>query len=177
MFAVKGTAGAKVFGDEFVKYFKVIKNCGTAVNQGCMSKNVKDRFDGTGSSNDWDSWSNYYSFITADGSSIMLYGFAEVGINCGSTIYTGTGNMANVCGVFNVDVNGPGKGPNYLGRDIFVFFMTNGKGPALYPYGGKDSTSWWQNSSHCNYGYNLGTDKSGSYCAGRIIDEGWQMTY
>ena len=87
--------------------------------------------------------------------------------------------MAQLCGYVVIDVNGPTKGPNNYGRDIYYFWITNGKGAILYPLGGIDdnfnnTNHWWKTPSpnSCSSG-----DKSGLSCAGRVMEENWEMNY
>lgn len=89
---------------------------------------------------------------------------------------TQLGYMKQTCAAIAIDVNGM-KGPNRLGRDTFLFWITNGKGPLLYPEGGKDdgaSWGWWDGATKSCKG--TGTF-DGYSCAGRVIEENWQMTY
>jgi len=169
-------------GDELVKYFKVVKNCETTAGggpsiTGCLSR-ISDNYDGSSARGDGDSTS-YYRFITADGTGFLISNMQN---NCTLNYSTNkTYNTTQVCGAINVDVNGR-KGPNNKGMDVFVFYITNGKGPMLYPTGGVDdgcTSSWcgyWQDSSGnprtCYPG-----NKLGETCAGRIIEEGWEMNY
>lgn len=166
-------------GDEFVKYFKVAKDCGTALNQGCWSTVTNEYYDGSGTNENWD---NYvaYKFITADGMSFYIHNYAN---GCGGDWSTGaTRNMSQTCGYIRVDVNGPEKGPNYRGRDIFQFWITNGKGALLYPQCGIDdnyngTNNWWRNpSTEAIRGCHSGS-KGGWACSGRIMEENWEMNY
>ncbi len=88
-------------------------------------------------------------------------------------------------GCIYIDVNGV-KGPNTYGRDSFLFYL--GNEGILYPFGGADyavlfspdcgndnlesCSLYWKNSS---YGCTKSSDGSG--CAGRIMEEGWEMKY
>ncbi|MFA7657839.1 MAG: type II secretion system protein [Candidatus Gastranaerophilaceae bacterium] len=162
------SADAKTMGDKIAAYFNVAKNCDTTTS-GCFSNTIALNFDGTNTSSGYD-WTSYYRFITADGMSVFL----------GKTPYLGCSGSADsltkVCmASVYIDVNGLKK-PNAFGRDIFYFRIVNDNGPALYPVGGAKLT-YWKSNKLCNDGYNGGTNKSGSYCIGRIIDEGWQMSY
>ncbi|MFA7658644.1 MAG: type II secretion system protein [Candidatus Gastranaerophilaceae bacterium] len=161
------SADLHTMGDKIATYFKVVKNCDTTTS-GCFSDTVATTFDGTTPTSGNDSTS-YYRFITADGMSISL---ATPSISCSNS----TDALTKMC-MTNVyiDVNGLKK-PNALGRDIFRFVIDNDKGPALYPMGGA-KFNYWKTNNRCDYGYNGGTNKSGYYCPGRIIDEGWQMSY
>ena len=93
-----------------------------------------------------------------------------------------------MCGGLAVDVNG-NKGPNNYGRDEFWFYITNGRGPKLYPVGGLDdglNGSWTKAIISVAYGEEPTYYSSpvcskdnvkGALCAGRVIEEGWQMNY
>lgn len=161
------------FGDAVASYFKVGQNCQLNTGQGCGPSSVKINFDGSGTpSTSGDSASDFYRFVTLNNISIRMQSGNN---NCGSSF--GTNSMSAVCGVAYIDVNGPQKGPNYYGRDIFYFYITNGKGPLLYPYGGKDhintgTSYYWKDQNACTSG-----DPRGTFCAGRVIDEQWQMKY
>ena len=160
-------------GDEFVKYVKVIKNCGTNIMQECQSATTNRNYDGTGIDEDWH---GYYKVRTADGMSIFISNYRN---NCSADWSTTIlGYMTQVCGEILVDLNGPKK-PNNVGRDFFVFYITNGKGAFLYPTGGKDDNTagtnrWWNynNSNRCS-----SSNKNGTYCSGRVIENGWVMDY
>lgn len=162
-------------GTELVKYFKVIKNCGTAADKGCFAANTFNNYDNSGGTYPYDSGS-YYKFITANGMSFLVHSFAPDGgghIDCGWSFSSGvTGNLNQMCGYLFVDVNGL-KGPNTMGRDTFQFYITNGKGALLYPLGGADApTTWWKAQNYCTP-----TNKDGGACAARIMEEGWNMYY
>ena len=158
--------------EAIVKYFKVVKNCGQTADQGCLSDKVDLYYDGTANNSNYDmDGMGWYSFITADGISFAI----QMLDNGGTSLSKGvTNDMTKVHGQLIVDVNGPNKGPNYLGRDIFWFFITNGHGAKIYPVGGADD-GWfdtWQNQHACQQ-----INRDSHYCTGRIMDEGWQMKY
>jgi len=169
---------------ELKKHIKVAKDCGTSYDGSviCMSTAFSFNYDGTGGRNSWLSqFPGYYNFITADGFSISL---KNEGANC-SDNYSASGqsnlNVSKTCGQIIVDVNGL-KGPNNLGKDIFDFLITNGKGPALYPFGGSElidsaqtGGAWDDASGNPINCYEHSTD--GWYCAGRIMEQGWQIKY
>lgn len=99
--------------------------------------------------------------------------------NCVNFVtYSGTlGYMSQVCGFVMIDVNGL-KGPNCMGRDTFQFDISNGKGALIYPYGGMDqnfvgANLWWNGTTKSC----IDSNKSGQYCAGRVMEEGWEMNY
>ncbi len=99
-------------------------------------------------------------------------------MNTKTKLYNDVGNIF-------IDVNGV-KGPNVIGRDLFQFIV--GNDGMLYPYGGADYAIYesceYDNLESCdsywkNEGGEMACDK-GSYglgCAGRIMEEGWEMKY
>lgn len=159
-------------GDELVKYFSVARNCRTVANQGCWPTVTKTFYDGSGSTINYEGSSDY-KFVTADGTAFDFYSsMSGCGLNSGSGAI---GYMSQNCGLLDIDVNGK-KGPNFFGIDTFEFFITNGKGALLYPLGGIDTTTPWKTAAGVQtrcYSEN----KDGVYCAGRIMEEGWEMNY
>ena len=170
-------------GSELVKHFSLAKNCDTSINKGCWPALTNISYDGsfTGTNRTFDK-ELFYKFVTADGVSFAVGNYAG---NCETPGYsTGrTGHMSQTCGFLYIDVNGL-KSPNFIGRDTFMFWITNGRGAILYPHGGSDANwngsdvgdNWWRNSSNiprlC-----VVSSKIGTPCSGRIIEEGWQMNY
>lgn len=169
----------KTLGDEIVKYFTVVKNCSLATGQGCFSADTNYNYDGSNSVYDhFDTWTEY-KFVTADGIAFRLINYQN---NCGNSWSTGkANNMSQTCGYINIDVNGA-KGPNNYGKDTFWFFITNGKGPLLYPYGGIDdnhggTNNWWKDPANNTQIACYPSNKYGKPCTGRVMEEGWQMNY
>lgn len=176
---------SKSLGDELVRYFKVIKNCGIATGQGCFAANTNANYDGSSTTNyQWDNDDTRYKFITTDGMAFAVKNYANGNAaDCGnawSPATGGLGYMSQTCGIIIVDVNGS-KGPNNRGRDTFIFFITNGKGAILYPQGGIDDnfsgTYYWWNDNNDNKCSSSGTSKYGVYCPGRVMENGWVMDY
>lgn len=165
-----------IFGNEIVKYFKVVKNCGIEKNKGCGISTYNRRYDGSGAFEDFDT-NIAYKFLTEDGISYIVGSYAD---NCNNDSgHAVLGYSKKICGWVRVDVNGA-KGPNYWGRDIFQFYITNGKGPLLYPSGGREEyiNNWWNyNGANKCSSTSTGDDKDGQYCTGRVIENGWIMDY
>lgn len=163
------TAAAQAFGDEIVKYIKTVKNCQTSATQttyGCFATDtLMDFNEGTNDTMSYDD-TYYYRFISADGMSFALQAATS---NCPPDL-GGVGYLAQTCGSVVIDVNGPEKKPNRFGRDTFIFIVSNAKGPILYPYGGSNFSPNWKTLCLPNTGY-------ADSCAGRILEEGWQMNY
>lgn len=163
------------FGDKIINYMKIVKNCKTTSDTSCWSTQISDKYDGSSSRNDWGT--GLYRVISADGTAYDIINYAN---NCGNSNWSNnkTNNMTQVCGLTYVDVNGPAKGPNNRGRDIFGFWITNGKGALLYPLGGMDDKNggvdnWWQSTLDCM----PEGGKWATRCTGRIMEEGWEMNY
>lgn len=171
------TATNQNLGEEIVKHYKVLKNCQLNTGQGCMPTSVKPNIDGSGTPLNYDDGSFWetsggYSFITIDGVSIMVSG-GDSDCSWDNSTHR-TGNLTQTCKEVIFDITGPTKGPNIGGRDVFTYWLSNGKGPLLYPLGGADDSNsgWWTNG-YCWPGDVL----SGEYCAARIMEEGWKMSY
>jgi len=170
-------------GAEFKKYLKVAKDCGNTYDINdeqtkCMTDSYSMNFDGSGAK--WDLNTilvGNYTFITADGFSMSV---SSDGHDCK---FNGANNQQNLnltkfCGVITIDVTGL-KGPNRVGRDIFQFPITTGKGPAIYPDGGAEygpNGGGWQ-AADGSAQYCTASQPAGWGCAGRIMEEGWQMKY
>lgn len=181
------TTDAASLGAALSPYFKIVKNCQTGQNQGCFATKILANYDGSpeGGNNSIDNSNWYYKFITADGTSFALLNYTISGASYYDCAHSGSSGrlgskspMTQMCGQVLMDVNGLKK-PNFLGRDIFMFYITNGKGALLYPIGGTDdgNADWWINPGDGTLARCNPNDKNGMYCAGRIMEEGWQMNY
>jgi len=180
------SAISDTFANQFKKYFKLAKDCGSTYNANddstkCFADTYTSHIDGTFSGLNFpQDFIGYYTLTTADGFSMAISDDAS---DCNSDSFNapaGT-NMAHTCAQMLIDVNGK-KGPNTLGRDLFYFLITTGKGPALYPRGGQEvvnqGEAWTDPSGNpvrCTEGANQAP--VGFYCAGRVMEEGWQMNY
>ena len=170
----------QMFGTEIVKYFKVAKNCESTYSGkdivGCFSDIFSPYYNGGSESPSAMSMTDnvgYYRFIAADGSSYSLTTYAD---DCAT--WQGSNSLEKTCGELTVDVNGRSK-PNRLGRDIFSFYITNGKGPQLYPFSGTDTGDYenrWQDGSGTPQ-LCIPENTYGAPCTARIMEEGWKMNY
>lgn len=181
IFISSSPEGNTILGNELKKYFKLAKDCGTTYDANdestkCLSDSVSNAFDGSveRTNMNTDKIGNY-NFITADGFGISIYNYG-----CTNVYGFPSGfNLSQYCGEIDIDVNGL-KGPNNWGRDIFNFWITNGKGPVLYPYGGPEWGPAWGigDSWEVGSGNPCTTDNpDGQPCTGRIMDQSWQMNY
>ncbi|MCK7521138.1 MAG: hypothetical protein MZV64_27340 [Ignavibacteriales bacterium] len=124
----------KDVGDEFVKYFNVAKNCSNTNNMDCWAASYNTSFDGTGSNlTSINIDLNRYKFITTNGISYAIYkGLGYCNNNVSNNT---TGHMRQSCGELWVDLNGPKKGPNYMGRDIFLILYNKWQGSFVISLG------------------------------------------
>ncbi|MBR2525463.1 type II secretion system protein [bacterium] len=114
-------AQAKRIGERMTEFMKLSKTCGVAANQGCWTATAIKCRNGRSQSGKPDENTNSYKVITADGTSLILSSFSG--------------------GSIQVDIDGPSKGPNKLGSDVFSFLIDNSLG--VIPKG----TSTWQNGT------------------------------
>lgn len=163
-------------GDNFVKYFKVSKNCG--LNPGCFPAEIGLNFNSKTTIPYTTLIGNHYSFITNDN---MAYILQTTGTGCISNFdgafSTGySGHMSSICAKLWVDVNAF-RGPNKYGTDIFLFYITNGIIPSLYPAGGRDDAKKQWSNDGINITGCSATDTDGYACAGRVIGQDWSILY
>lgn len=155
--------------DNFASYFNAVKKC-QAADGVCFSTQFSNYYDGSGVRGT--GGGGPYSFIKADGVS-----YSVTPIECqpppGYYGFDTTAEFKTYCGDMYIDVNGPNKGPNNFGMDVYHVWFTNGKGPVAVLQGAKSSgTQYWQTANSCN-----SSNKNGWSCGGRIVEEGWEMNY
>ena len=109
----------------------------------------------------------YYNAIMPDGTiyTIILY----------SITAAPSDSLQN--GSVNIDVNGP-KGPNIMGRDLFLFAMDS-RGNLVPSGAGKFGNDWKTSSYLCGTPGSsvISSSVTGQGCAARIMEEGWVMNY
>ena len=139
------SSATRTFKKEFVKYFKIIKDCNF---EDCLKVNDKNVYKDL--TNKYDTFTKFIDdgqFILHDGTMIML------------------NDAANEPLLISFDVNGPYKKPNRYGQDLFTFqIMENGK---LLPMGA-DGT-WYTDENFCST--EKGDIKNGLTCAYRAFTE------
>lgn len=164
-------ADAKKIGSTFAQHFKVVKNCSNTDTASCFGTKKKNYDGGPESPVDNYLGPENYTFITADDTSFAIRGLSTASPDC--SLSAGIPPIDRICGYITVDVNGL-KPPNSMGRDVFLFMLTNSG--VLYPSGGEkfDFIGLWWNGATKSC---VDTNKEGDFCAGRIMEEGWQMNY
>lgn len=169
------SASSSSFPIAIAKYLKISTDCTYSGGYGCFSK-FNSNYDGSGSLTDLvDVY--YTTFITVDGASYAIWGTTAPAIyaDCKQSAYDGLGPSPmytnSSCGYVYIDVNGPKQGPNYFGRDVFRFFITNQKGAYLYPSGAPEYKYWNSAFKYCS-DQSLAIPKNGDSCAGRVLETG-----
>lgn len=144
------------FDTYIAPYLNSMKRC--VYTDGCWSSEKSKGFDGGNESEARTSGvgGNNVSFILADGTyvSMDIYG-GNV-----ETVFGVTENLVYPTLTFAVDLNGD-KGPNQIGRDVFMFVLTEG---GLVP-AGKDNSS-----AKCYTGAT--GDYAGFDCAAKVLKTG-----
>ena len=178
----------KDFYPQLQRYFKIIR-IGKGIDTGIVY-NYKYR-----------NYSEKYAYnqniiYLSNGAMIWQYYFyvnPSIRPNC-DAIHAAGGHMCGWAGWFNIDING-NKGPNELGKDIFMFYISE-RGQ-LAPVGGNDYAVYSAGSNltkenidkykangsmgvYCDntsrYSYN--GNAPGTSCAGLLIDQlNWKMDY
>ncbi len=100
------------FGTRISQYLSVSRNCGLSTNQGCFSSSNISKISGSGSFDSLDNSETLYKLVLNDGTSLAI----------------------TSSGCIHFDVDGPNKGYNTYGRDIFfVAFNTDGNSTLVPP--------------------------------------------
>lgn len=108
----------KMFAERITEFMKLSKVCGQVTKSGCFT-NGKHRMQRGSESSNIEENELVYKVITADGTSIgFIYYIKEDGTISSDTI---------------VDIDGPNKGKNQTGYDLFQFYI---KDDSFLPAGG-----------------------------------------
>ena len=110
------TAKATRIGQRLTEFMKVNKTCGTQESQGCFTTGKPKTLTGSEYNLELDKGTDAYKIISADGTSLRITKLGEI----------------------YVDIDGPSKGSNVWGKDIFLFKVDlNNPGNGIVP-GGSD---------------------------------------
>ncbi len=142
--------------DRITEFMKITKNCGTT-GSGCMANNYKFLYGNTDQS--YDSTS-YARGVLSGGWSFSII---EMITQYSTTEFSGYKTNGSAGTIF-VDIDGPNKGKNTWGVDLFWFLVTT---DGIYPYGGGTrwtDTGYWNLKQQCFY--------YGKMCAAWVINTG-----
>ena len=154
-------------------YFKVVSDCGHTVSAPCFPTSYRSQ-SGTEAATNNASWGAASSVVLASGASIIIdY----------PNVYTKTVNgVTSHYGHMLIDINGP-KGPNIGGRDMFYaeFYDDGsidvaGATPECKANGVCDGDSLTAIRDTL-YNSSCSSTWQGQGCLGKIINDGWTMTY
>ncbi|MBR1681265.1 type II secretion system protein [bacterium] len=138
----------KVVGERMSDFLKVSKNCEFSLGCATNTSNWK-----MGQSTD------NYKLILADGSSLFFHMWRQ---DC-----NGIGDKANFANIY-VDIDGPNKGANEEGKDVFSFSLTT---DGIYPTGGQQDPTYGTTDellkTYCFKG-----DYRRRNCTGWVIENG-----
>lgn len=143
-------------------YFNITKDCGSAINTGCIPiyKTLIDAdttFYG-------DQFTASNKAILSDGSILQLVDYTG-NCNIDNSLSNNT-PLYYTCGYFIVDING-NYFPNKLGRDVFLFFIT--KNANIYPIGISDDT--FTTTTYCNTSPSATDTSNGISCTAKVLNE------
>ena len=139
--------------NRLTEFMKLQKDCGTT-STGCMPTSIKYLYGGNAGT--LDNTSSSRAILSGGWSLRVPLMYKE---SAGSTYYGY--NINKSAGRIDVDIDGPNKGKNTQGVDIFTFIVTS---DGIYPYGGG---SYWNDSNikyYCFY--------NGGGCTAWIINTG-----
>ena len=129
---------ANTFSPMLQKYFNVLKDCGRIAGSTNSNSNSKCM-------NGYIEFSQIYK--TYNGGSISAALFDDGGfiLNDGMEVFIeNTGGNVYI----SVDVNGHSKKPNRLGRDLFMFQLTEDNG--IVPMGAQGTAYYDENDAYCS---------------------------
>ncbi|MBR6163005.1 type II secretion system protein, partial [bacterium] len=174
--SVNNETTAQVVEKYILPYLQVAKNCKTESGKDCFSANTTYKKINGSDYQIVDSLDKRYRFVLNDGSLVSI---EVVPNSCLTT-------AKKRCIIFQVDINGK-KGPNQLGRDYFSFsaypFTNNVMPDGTYDlYSSNrydDAKKTWNRIpiERINQDCNPKGSGEGWLCAGKIMQEGWQMNY
>ena len=133
------SAQSSRFGERMTEFMKVSKSCGMPSNKGCFSKKITKCLNGTNFDSSLDS-TGAFKIILADGTSVYF-------------------SIKDSGNIIIIDIDGPSKGNNQFGIDLFTFTLEN---DLIQPNRLDNFSEYFSNI--------FGITKMGQYASGWIID-------
>ena len=154
----ENSKGIKRYYDRITEFMKIQKSCRDSSDiTGCMDVSYKDIY-GSSYTPNYDDAQSYVRAITSGGWSFSIASYSS---SCKGSGY----GYSNSCGNIYVDIDGPNKGKNTRGIDVFEFLITKN---GIQPFG---SGEYWTDSG--NYGHNVHQCFTyGTYCTEWVIRNG-----
>ncbi|MBR1942623.1 type II secretion system protein [bacterium] len=115
----------KRYADRILEFLKVSKYCENNTS-GCFTNATPKDLTGSDGHDCWNFYNagNDYRVILSDGTSVFFHVWDK---NC-SGLKSPNSPVGDVCGWIAVDIDGPNKGANVLGKDIFKFNISVNSG-------------------------------------------------
>ena len=127
------SVGYTNFANHLIPFMKVVNDCGITANSTkgmvCWANSKMKYCNGAlFNGNTWNlaRYSGFYKLVLIDGTALAFTTRSE---NCTAK----NGDKSTYCGYILADIDGPNKGKNQLGDDVFQFIITD-KG--IFPQGG-----------------------------------------
>jgi prepilin-type N-terminal cleavage/methylation domain-containing protein len=159
--AMQGVTDSASFANIFIPKLNVSINCGSSSTSPKCFQDVNYNYltlltdeDGNPMTDSNPNSNTRGKVLTNDN---ISYGFEYASSSCGSHVSTNPSNpLYKTCGRVYVDINGPNKGPATIGRDFFMFYITQ-KG--VYP-----AETYYNTLEECTV--------VGWGCTGKVLAEG-----
>ena len=167
------------FNGRIEEFLRVSKIC-EANKSGCFTNKSPKNFRGAETATVWNiNTADSKRYILADGTSVFFHVWSKTcsGFNAPDGSKSG-------CGLIEVDLDGPNKGPHQAGKDIFLFDISDTYG--IYPFGsfqvaydldaiykrcfntGNGCAAWVINNGNLDY---LKADANGKCPNGKVLSQ------
>ena len=109
-------AKTKRFSDRITEFMKLSKTCQTGT--GCFAAGKQKKLRGGDSGNEYNSNTNFYKYILADGMSIGFFNY--------NNSNPGSQSIETI-----IDIDGPNQGANTFGKDVFSMSLLKNDGTLI----------------------------------------------
>ena len=175
----EGAALRNRFNGRIEEFLRVSKIC-EANKSGCFTNKSPKNFRGAETATVWNiNTADSKRYILADGTSVFFHVWSKT---CSG--YNAPDGSKSGCGLIEVDLDGPNKGPHQAGKDIFLFDISDTYG--IYPFGsfqvaydldaiykrcfntGNGCAAWVINNGNLDY---LKADANGKCPNGKVLSQ------
>lgn len=175
----EGAALRNRFNGRIEEFLRISKTC-EPNKSGCFTNKSPKNFRGAATETIWNLNTNDSKrYILADGTSVYFHVWNKT-----YNGYNAPDGSKSGCGLIEVDLDGPNKGPHQSGKDIFLFDISDTYG--IYPFGsfqvaydldaiykkcfntGNGCAAWVINNGNMDY---LKADSSGKCPNGKVLSQ------
>ena len=175
----EGAAIRNRFSGRIEEFLRISKTC-EPNKSGCFTNKSPKNFRGAATETVWNLNTNDSKrYILADGTSVYFHVWNKT---CSG--YNAPDGSKSGCGLIEVDLDGPNKGPHQSGKDIFLFDISDTYG--IYPFGsfqvtydldaiykkcfntGNGCAAWVINNGNLDY---LKADANGKCPNGKVLSQ------